>query len=212
MSPELEPGNWRGGVTLSSPGWAGECGEYQRGEDRYQTPYSGKTEPAVGEVGGGMGRGGVRAKRALPTQAPVSSDLETGEDDISDVPGTQRLELRGDRTFSTPTGELSGVLQKQAGGPPMRGIWASPCGLRHAPSSRGLRHIGGHLPGHSPDLHDRHLRRASELVGQRADGPGAGSGQQGWHPPPPGQPKASTGGRGRATAPGGGAAGTGIAS
>ncbi|XP_059559238.1 striated muscle preferentially expressed protein kinase isoform X3 [Myotis daubentonii] len=31
-------------------------------------------------------------------------DLETGEDDISDVQGTQRLELRGDRTFSTPTG------------------------------------------------------------------------------------------------------------
>lgn len=85
-------------------------------------------------------------------------------------------------------------------------------GLHCAPFSRGLRHPGGHLPGHTSDLRDRHLRGASELVGQRADGPGAGSGQQGWHPPPPGQPKASTGSRGLATAPGGGAAGTGISS
>lgn len=85
-------------------------------------------------------------------------------------------------------------------------------GLHPAPLSRGLRHPGGHLPGHTPDLRDRHLRGASELVGQRADGLGAGSGQQGWHPPPPGQPKASTGNRGRATAPGGGAAGAGVSS
>lgn len=38
----------RGGLTLSSPGWAGEYGEYKRGEDRHQMPYSGKMEPAVG--------------------------------------------------------------------------------------------------------------------------------------------------------------------
>lgn len=77
----------------------------------------------------------MRGKRALPTQTPVSSDLETGEDDISDVQGTQRLELRGDRTFSTPTGELSGVLREQAGGPPTRGVCASPCSfLQGAPT------------------------------------------------------------------------------
>lgn len=73
------------------------------------------------------GRVGVRGRRALPTQTSVSLDLETGEDDISDVQGTQRLELRDDRTFSTPTGELSGVFKEQAGGPIRRGAWASPC-------------------------------------------------------------------------------------
>lgn len=43
---------------------------------------------------------------ARPTQTPFSPDSETGEDDISDVPGTQRLELQDDRAFSTPTGEV----------------------------------------------------------------------------------------------------------
>lgn len=57
-----------------------------------------------------QGRVGVRGRRALPTQTPSSPDSETGEDDISDVQGTQRLELRDDGDFSTPTGELSGLL------------------------------------------------------------------------------------------------------
>lgn len=203
----MKPGSWHGGVTLSSSGWAGGCGEQKRGEGRWQRPYSGKTEPAVGEAGVTWGRAGARGRRALPTQTPVSPDSETGEDDISDVQGTQRLELRDDRTFSTPTGELFGCSKSRWVSLPQEMPW-----LHHASFSRGLRYPGGHLSGHAPDLRDRHLRGASELVGQRADGPGAGSGQQGWHPPPPGQPKASTGSRGRATAPGGGAAGTGISS
>lgn len=63
-----------------------------------------------------MGRVGVQERRALPTQAPISPDSETGEDDISDVQGTQHLELRDDGNFSTPTGELSGMLKEQAAG------------------------------------------------------------------------------------------------
>lgn len=74
-----------------------------------------------------QGRVGVRGRRALPTQTPSSPDSETGEDDISDVQGTQRLELRDDGDFSTPTGELSRLLQEQAGGLPPEGAWASPC-------------------------------------------------------------------------------------
>lgn len=70
----------------------------------------GKMEPAAGEAGGDTGRVGVGGRRALPTQTPSSPDSETGEDDISDVQGTQRLELRDDGDFSTPTGELSGLL------------------------------------------------------------------------------------------------------
>lgn len=73
-----------------------------------------------------MGRVGVRERRALPTQAPISPDSETAEDDISDVQGTQHLELRDDGTFSTPTGELSGML-RAGGRPPTRGTWASLC-------------------------------------------------------------------------------------
>lgn len=95
----------------------------KRGADGYWESYSGKMEPAVGRQEVARGRVGVRGRRALPTQTPVSPDLETGEDDISDVQGTQRLELRDDRTFSTPTGELYGVLKEQAGGPLTKGAW-----------------------------------------------------------------------------------------
>ncbi|XP_014386491.1 PREDICTED: striated muscle preferentially expressed protein kinase-like, partial [Myotis brandtii] len=45
-------------------------------------------------------------------------DLETGEDDISDVQGTQRLELRGDRTFSTPTGGSDTLVGTSLDTPP----------------------------------------------------------------------------------------------
>lgn len=47
---------WGRGVTLSSPEWAGGCGEQKRGEERCQKPYSGKMEPAAGEAGGDMGK------------------------------------------------------------------------------------------------------------------------------------------------------------
>ncbi|XP_036175866.1 striated muscle preferentially expressed protein kinase isoform X3 [Myotis myotis] len=47
-----------------------------------------------------------------------SYDLETGEDDISDVQGTQRLELRGDRTFSTPTGGSDTLVGTSLDTPP----------------------------------------------------------------------------------------------
>lgn len=73
------------------------------------------------------GKSWSRGRRALPTQTPISPDSEIGEDDISDVQGTQRLELRDDGTFSTPTGELSGVIKEQAGRPSTRGIWVALC-------------------------------------------------------------------------------------
>ena len=79
------------------------------------------------------GRVGVGGRGALPTQTPSAPDSETGEDDISDVQGTQRLELRDDGAFSTPTGELSGALTEPAGGLPTRGA-----SLHCAPFSRGL--------------------------------------------------------------------------
>ena len=69
------------------------------------------------------GRVGVRGRRALPTQTLSPPDSETGEDDISDGQGTQRLELRDDGAFSTPTGELSGVHTEPAGGLPSKGAW-----------------------------------------------------------------------------------------
>ena len=79
------------------------------------------------------GRVGVRGRRALPTQTPSPPDSETGEDDISDVQGTQRLELRDDGAFSTPTGELSGVHTEPASGLPSKGAW-----LHRVPLPRGL--------------------------------------------------------------------------
>ncbi|KAM8790385.1 striated muscle preferentially expressed protein kinase isoform 3-T3 [Rhynchonycteris naso] len=45
-------------------------------------------------------------------------DTETGEDDISDVQGTQRLELRDDRTFSTPTGGSDTLVGTSLDTPP----------------------------------------------------------------------------------------------
>ncbi|KAF6116321.1 striated muscle enriched protein kinase [Phyllostomus discolor] len=45
-------------------------------------------------------------------------DSETGEDDISDVQGTQRLELRDDRTFSTPTGGSDTLVGTSLDTPP----------------------------------------------------------------------------------------------
>ncbi|XP_066202476.1 striated muscle preferentially expressed protein kinase isoform X1 [Saccopteryx leptura] len=45
-------------------------------------------------------------------------DTETGEDDISDVQGTRRLELRDDRTFSTPTGGSDTLVGTSLDTPP----------------------------------------------------------------------------------------------
>lgn len=90
-------------------------------------PPGGKMEPAVREAGGDRGKSWSQRERAPPTQTPSSPDSETGEDDISDVQGTQRLELQDDRDFSTPTGELSGVFKEQTGKLPTRGSWTSPC-------------------------------------------------------------------------------------
>eukprot|EP00073_Rattus_norvegicus_P038428 XP_008765490.1 PREDICTED: striated muscle-specific serine/threonine-protein kinase isoform X2 [Rattus norvegicus] len=45
-------------------------------------------------------------------------DSETAEDDISDVPGTQRLELRDDRAFSTPTGGSDTLVGTSLDTPP----------------------------------------------------------------------------------------------
>ncbi|XP_030099262.1 striated muscle-specific serine/threonine-protein kinase isoform X16 [Mus musculus] len=47
-----------------------------------------------------------------------SYDSETAEDDISDVPGTQRLELRDDRAFSTPTGGSDTLVGTSLDTPP----------------------------------------------------------------------------------------------
>ncbi|KAB1278440.1 Striated muscle preferentially expressed protein kinase [Camelus dromedarius] len=51
-------------------------------------------------------------------QTPSSSDSETGEDDISDVQGTQRLELRDDGAFSTPTGGSDTLVGTSLDTPP----------------------------------------------------------------------------------------------
>nr|XP_036871981.1 striated muscle preferentially expressed protein kinase isoform X2 [Manis javanica] len=45
-------------------------------------------------------------------------DSETGEDDISDVQGTQRLELQDDRDFSTPTGGSDTLVGTSLDTPP----------------------------------------------------------------------------------------------
>ncbi|XP_076406123.1 striated muscle preferentially expressed protein kinase isoform X15 [Peromyscus maniculatus bairdii] len=47
-----------------------------------------------------------------------SYDSETAEDDISDVQGTQRLELRDDRAFSTPTGGSDTLVGTSLDTPP----------------------------------------------------------------------------------------------
>ncbi|XP_077741431.1 striated muscle preferentially expressed protein kinase isoform X7 [Canis aureus] len=47
-----------------------------------------------------------------------SYDSETGEDDISDVQGTQRLELRDDGDFSTPTGGSDTLVGTSLDTPP----------------------------------------------------------------------------------------------
>lgn len=59
------------------------------------------------EARGACCRGG-RERRAPPTQTP-SADSETADDDISDIQGTQRLELQDDGALSTPTGETFGA-------------------------------------------------------------------------------------------------------
>ncbi|GAB1285123.1 Striated muscle-specific serine/threonine-protein kinase [Apodemus speciosus] len=48
----------------------------------------------------------------------LTHDSETAEDDISDVPGTQRLELRDDRAFSTPTGGSDTLVGTSLDTPP----------------------------------------------------------------------------------------------
>ncbi|XP_038939816.1 striated muscle-specific serine/threonine-protein kinase isoform X3 [Rattus norvegicus] len=57
----------------------------------------------------------VRVFRSCRKQ---SYDSETAEDDISDVPGTQRLELRDDRAFSTPTGGSDTLVGTSLDTPP----------------------------------------------------------------------------------------------
>ncbi|ELR60784.1 Striated muscle preferentially expressed protein kinase [Bos mutus] len=56
--------------------------------------------------------------RALPTQTLSPPDSETGEDDISDGQGTQRLELRDDGAFSTPTGGSDTLVGTSLDTPP----------------------------------------------------------------------------------------------
>ncbi|XP_077927472.1 striated muscle preferentially expressed protein kinase isoform X5 [Halichoerus grypus] len=48
----------------------------------------------------------------------LTHDSETGEDDISDVQGTQRLELRDDGDFSTPTGGSDTLVGTSLDTPP----------------------------------------------------------------------------------------------
>ncbi|XP_051009998.1 striated muscle preferentially expressed protein kinase isoform X5 [Acomys russatus] len=48
----------------------------------------------------------------------LTHDSETAEDDISDVQGTQRLELRDDRAFSTPTGGSDTLVGTSLDTPP----------------------------------------------------------------------------------------------
>lgn len=169
---------------------------------------SGCQSPAKGEPGGGRGRDGgsgwipsPHRPLFLQTQRRVrmTSAMCRGPSAWSFGMTGPSAPLRVRSCFGLPW-ELAESLPGEA---PR---------LHCTPFSRGLRHLGGHLSGHPSDLRDRHIRGASELVGQRADGAGARSGQQRWPPPPPGQPKASTGNRGRATAPGGGAAGAGFSS
>lgn len=80
------------------------------------------------EARGACCRGG-RERRAPPTQTP-SADSETADDDISDIQGTQRLELQDDGALSTPTGETFGCSQSwqgagEAGFPSQWGYWRS---------------------------------------------------------------------------------------
>ncbi|XP_045150142.1 striated muscle preferentially expressed protein kinase-like [Echinops telfairi] len=62
------------------------------------------------------------AKGEASCQAVVTvlevRDSETGEDDISDVQGTQRLELRDDGAFSTPTGGSDTLVGTSLDTPP----------------------------------------------------------------------------------------------
>ncbi|XP_070126595.1 striated muscle preferentially expressed protein kinase isoform X2 [Equus caballus] len=71
---------------------------------------------------------GVYSCRAQNTRGQASceavltvlevGDSETGEDDISDVQGTQRLELRDDGAFSTPTGGSDTLVGTSLDTPP----------------------------------------------------------------------------------------------
>ncbi|KAM7105008.1 striated muscle preferentially expressed protein kinase isoform 2-T2 [Molossus nigricans] len=81
--------------------WLRNCGAQDAGK------YSCKAQNERGQA----------CCEALVTVLEVG-DLETGEDDISDVQGTQRLELRDDRTFSTPTGGSDTLVGTSLDTPP----------------------------------------------------------------------------------------------
>nr|XP_014711553.2 LOW QUALITY PROTEIN: striated muscle preferentially expressed protein kinase [Equus asinus] len=76
----------------------------------------------------GVQDAGVYSCRAQNTRGQASceavltvlevGDSETGEDDISDVQGTQRLELRDDGAFSTPTGGSDTLVGTSLDTPP----------------------------------------------------------------------------------------------
>ncbi|MBZ3880630.1 Striated muscle preferentially expressed protein kinase [Sciurus carolinensis] len=66
------------------------------------------------EVGGNGEKTG-HSRRAF---GRLTHDSETAEDDISDVQGTQRLELRDDGAFSTPTGDSDTLVGTSLDTPP----------------------------------------------------------------------------------------------
>ncbi|XP_066883044.1 striated muscle preferentially expressed protein kinase isoform X7 [Kogia breviceps] len=119
-----------------------------------------------------------------------SYDSETGEDDISDVQGTRRLELRDDGAFSTPTGGSDTLVGTSLDTPPtsVTGIseeqvswWGSgQTVLEQEAGSRGgtRRHLGSPRQAQATGAGPRHLGVEPLVRASRANLVGASWGSE----------------------------------
>ncbi|XP_068400479.1 striated muscle preferentially expressed protein kinase isoform X9 [Eschrichtius robustus] len=119
-----------------------------------------------------------------------SYDSETGEDDISDVQGTQRLELRDDGAFSTPTGGSDTLVGTSLDTPPTSvtgtseeqvSWWGSgQTVLEQEAGSRGgtRRHLGSPRQAQATGAGPRHLGVEPLVRASRANLVGASWGSE----------------------------------
>ncbi|XP_059784748.1 striated muscle preferentially expressed protein kinase isoform X5 [Balaenoptera ricei] len=132
---------------------------------------------------------GQASCEAVLTVLPVG-DSETGEDDISDVQGTQRLELRDDGAFSTPTGGSDTLVGTSLDTPPTSvtgtseeqvSWWGSgQTVLEQEAGSRGgtSRHLGSPRQAQATGAGPRHLGVEPLVRASRANLVGASWGSE----------------------------------
>ncbi|KAM9085236.1 striated muscle preferentially expressed protein kinase isoform 11-T11 [Megaptera novaeangliae] len=132
---------------------------------------------------------GQASCEAVLTVLPVG-DSETGEDDISDVQGTQRLELRDDGAFSTPTGGSDTLVGTSLDTPPTSvtgtseeqvSWWGSgQTVLEQEAGSRGgtRRHLGSPRQAQATGAGPRHLGVEPLVRASRANLVGASWGSE----------------------------------